>query len=66
MKEKKIYKLHIHFQSPDIKVKAEYSELLAHIMNKISSDFYITQLLNFLNQRKDIVNEFKLYLIKNL
>ena len=66
LKDKIVHKLNIYFQSPDIEVDAKYSDILENIMNKISPDFYITQLLNFLNQRKDIVNEFKLYLIKNL
>ena len=66
LKDKIVHKLNIYFQSPDIEVDAKYSDILENIMNKISPDFYITQLLNFLNQRKDIVNEFKLYLIKNM
>ena len=66
LKDKIVHKLNIYFQSPDIEVDAKYSDILENIMNKISPDFYITQLLNFLNQRKDIVNEFKLFLIKNL
>ena len=66
LKDKIVHKLNIYFQSPDIEVEAKYSDILENIMNKISPDFYITQLLNFLNQRKDIVNEFKLYLIKNM
>ena len=66
LKDKIVHKLNIYFQSPDIEVDAKYSDILENIMNKISPDFYITQLLNFLNQRKDIVNEFKLFLTKNL
>lgn len=66
LKDKIVHKLNIYFQNPDIEVDAKYSDILENIMNKISPDFYITQLLNFLNQRKDIVNEFKLFLTKNL
>ena len=66
LKDKIVHKLNIYFQNPDTEVDAQYSDILENIMNKISPDFYITQLLNFLNQRKDIVNEFKLFLTKNL
>jgi len=46
--------------------KAKYSDIMAYIMNNISPDEYISHLLNFLNERKDIINEFKLYLTKIL
>ena len=39
---------------------------MTYIMNNISPDIYVTQLLNFLNKRKDIMNDFKLYLTKIL
>ena len=46
--------------------EAKYSDIMAYIMNNISPDEYISHLLNFLNTRKDIINEFKLYLTKIL
>jgi len=46
--------------------EAKYSDIMAYIMNNISPDDYINHLLNFLNERKDIINEFKLYLTKIL
>ena len=46
--------------------EAKYSDIMAYIMNNISPDEYISHLLNFLNERKDIINEFKLYLTKIL
>ena len=65
-KEKKYYKLYIYYKDQNIKADSDYSEITKYIMNKISPDNYITHLLNFLNERKDITNEFKLYLIKKL
>ena len=46
--------------------EAKYSDIMTYIMNNISPDEYISHLLNFLNTRKDIINEFKLYLTKIL
>ena len=46
--------------------EAKYSDIMAYIMNNISPDEYISHLLNFLNTRKDIINEFKLYMTKIL
>jgi hypothetical protein len=46
--------------------EAKYSDIMSYIMNNISPDEYISHLLNFLNTRKDIINEFKLYLTKIL
>ena len=57
----------INYVKPNSKqVEAKYSDIMAYIMNNISPDEYISHLLNFLNTRKDIINEFKLYLTKIL
>ena len=57
----------INYVKPNSKqVEAKYSDIMAYIMNNISPDDYINHLLNFLNERKNIINEFKLYLTKIL
>lgn len=58
---RKILKIDFAKQSSENKIK--YSDIISHLMNNISPDTYITHLLNFLNIRKDILNEFKLYII---
>lgn len=58
---RKILKIDFTKQSSENKIK--YSDIISHLMNNISPDTYITHLLNFLNIRKDILNEFKLYII---
>jgi hypothetical protein len=55
-----------YVKSNSKKEEAKYSDIMAYIMNNISPDEYISHLLNFLNTRKDIINEFKLYLTKIL
>ena len=57
----------IHYMNQNSKQEeAKYADIMAHIMNNISPDEYVTHLLNFLRNRKDIINEFKLYLTKIL
>jgi hypothetical protein len=57
----------IHYINQNSKQEeAKYADIMAHIMNNISPDEYVTHLLNFLRNRKDIINEFKLYLTKIL
>ena len=57
----------IHYMNQNSKQEeAKYADIMAHIMNNISPDEYVTHLLNFLSNRRDIINEFKLYLIKIL
>ena len=59
--------LKINFVNPISENKAaKYSDIMTYIMNNISPDIYVTQLLNFLSKRKDIMNDFKLYLTKIL
>ena len=57
----------IHYVNQNAKhEEAKYADIMAHIMNNISPDEYVSYLLNFLSNRKDIINEFKLYLTKIL
>ena len=57
----------IHYMNQNSKQEeAKYADIMAHIMNNISPDEYVTHLLNFLSNRRDIINEFKLYLTKIL
>ena len=57
----------IHYVNQNSKhEEAKYADIMAHIMNNISPDEYVSHLLNFLSNRRDIINEFKLYLTKIL
>ena len=57
----------IHYVNQNSKhEEAKYADIMAHIMKNISPDEYVSHLLNFLSNRRDIINEFKLYLTKIL
>lgn len=68
-KEKKITKtrLKINFvkQSSENE-ESKYPDIIAYIMDNITPDNYISYLLNFLSIRKDVINDFKLYLMNIL
>jgi hypothetical protein len=68
-KEKNIYRkiLKINYANKDSQNKTtKYSDIVEYIINNFSFETYMTHLFNFLNIRKEILVEFKFYLINVL
>jgi hypothetical protein len=68
-KEKNIYRniLKINYANKDSENKTtKYIDIVEYIINNLSFETSMTHLLNFLNIRKEILIEFKLYLVNIL